>query len=215
MPFFWTHPLWKSCTHTSVCDIAVAVRKFIAYESSRALEYEIFTRTKISTITVVQLARRARGQIERCAAALATESLQHFHPKQGCSFGSGWHSHLFSFSNVSITSLTSQNRRFSPGAKASSTSISSHKRQMNMAKADGSLWLVTCTWKKAAPEKLRAVASSITPKLPSQSSLHAGLCKDKLLNPINGGGRRRKTKKSKLEHDLSILNRSPSDLSAR
>ena len=31
---------------------------------------------------------------------------------------------------------------------------------MNMAKADGSLWLVTCTWKKAAPEKLRAVASS-------------------------------------------------------
>ena len=32
----------KLCTHTSVYDIALAVRKFIAYESSRALEYEIF-----------------------------------------------------------------------------------------------------------------------------------------------------------------------------
>ena len=45
--------IWKLCTHTSVCDITLAVRKFIAYESSRALEYEIFTRTKISAITVV------------------------------------------------------------------------------------------------------------------------------------------------------------------
>ena len=45
--------IWKLCTHTSVCDIAVAVRKFIAYESSGALEYEIFTRTKISAITIV------------------------------------------------------------------------------------------------------------------------------------------------------------------
>ena len=44
----------KLCTHTSVCDIVVAVRKFIAYESSRAQEYEIFTRTKISAITVCE-----------------------------------------------------------------------------------------------------------------------------------------------------------------
>ena len=99
---------------------------------------------------VVQLARRARAQIERYAAALAAESLQHSHPERGCSFRWVRHSHLFSFSNVCITSLTSQNRRFSAGAKASSTSIWSHKRQMNMAnsKADGSLWLVTCTWKR-------------------------------------------------------------------
>ena len=42
----------KQRTHTSVCDTALAVRKLIAYESSRTLEYEIFTRTKISAITV-------------------------------------------------------------------------------------------------------------------------------------------------------------------
>ena len=36
-----------------VCDTALAVRKFIPYESSRTLEYEIFTCTKISAITVV------------------------------------------------------------------------------------------------------------------------------------------------------------------
>ena len=42
----------KPCTYNSVCDTVLAVRKFIAYESSRALEYEIFTRTKISAITV-------------------------------------------------------------------------------------------------------------------------------------------------------------------
>ena len=38
--------------YTSVCDTALAVRKLIAYESSRTLEYEIFMRTKISAITV-------------------------------------------------------------------------------------------------------------------------------------------------------------------
>ena len=32
----------KPCTYTSVCDTALKVRKFIAYESSRTLEYEIF-----------------------------------------------------------------------------------------------------------------------------------------------------------------------------
>ena len=42
----------KPCTYTSVCDTAFKVRKFIAYENSRTLEYEIFTRTKISAITV-------------------------------------------------------------------------------------------------------------------------------------------------------------------
>ena len=42
----------KPCPYTNVCDTAVAVRKLIAYESSRTLEYEIFTRTKISAITV-------------------------------------------------------------------------------------------------------------------------------------------------------------------
>ena len=39
--------------------IALAVRKFIAHESSRALEYEIFTRTKISAITVRQHQKRS------------------------------------------------------------------------------------------------------------------------------------------------------------
>ena len=39
--------------YNSVCDTVLAVRKFIAYESSRMLEYEIFTHTKISAITVV------------------------------------------------------------------------------------------------------------------------------------------------------------------
>ena len=42
----------KRCTYTSVCETALAVRKFIAYESSRTPEYEFFTRTKISAITV-------------------------------------------------------------------------------------------------------------------------------------------------------------------
>ena len=42
----------KPCTYTSVCDTGFKVRKFIAYENSRTLEYEIFTRTKISAITV-------------------------------------------------------------------------------------------------------------------------------------------------------------------
>ena len=43
----------KPYTYTSVSDTTVAVRKFLAYESWQTLEYEIFTRTKISAITVV------------------------------------------------------------------------------------------------------------------------------------------------------------------
>ena len=39
--------------HQAVCDTAPAVRKLIAYESSQMLEYEIFTRRKISAITVL------------------------------------------------------------------------------------------------------------------------------------------------------------------
>ena len=35
----------KLCACTGVCDTALEVRKFIAYESSRTLEHEIFTRT--------------------------------------------------------------------------------------------------------------------------------------------------------------------------
>ena len=42
----------KPCKYNSVCDSALAVRKFTAYKSSRTLEYEIFTRAKISAITV-------------------------------------------------------------------------------------------------------------------------------------------------------------------
>ena len=42
----------KTYTYTSVCDTTLAVRKFVAYESPLTLEYEIFTRTKISAITV-------------------------------------------------------------------------------------------------------------------------------------------------------------------
>ena len=42
----------KPYTYTSVSDTTVAVRKFLAYESRQTLEYEIFTRTKISAITV-------------------------------------------------------------------------------------------------------------------------------------------------------------------
>ena len=33
--------------YTSECDTALTERKFIAYKSSRTLEYEIFTGTKI------------------------------------------------------------------------------------------------------------------------------------------------------------------------
>ena len=44
--------LRKPYTYTSVSDTTVAVRKFLAYESWQTLEYEIFTRTKISAITV-------------------------------------------------------------------------------------------------------------------------------------------------------------------
>ena len=42
----------KPYTHTSASDTTVAVRKFLAYESRPTLEYEIFTRTKISAIRV-------------------------------------------------------------------------------------------------------------------------------------------------------------------
>ena len=34
--------------YTSVCDPALTVQKFIAYESSRMAEYGIFTRAEIS-----------------------------------------------------------------------------------------------------------------------------------------------------------------------
>ena len=39
----------KPCTYTNVCDTALTVRKFIAYESSQSLKYDVFTRTEIST----------------------------------------------------------------------------------------------------------------------------------------------------------------------
>ena len=42
----------KPCTYQCVSDTTVAVRKFLAYESRQTQEYEIFTRTKISAITV-------------------------------------------------------------------------------------------------------------------------------------------------------------------
>ena len=42
----------KPCTYTSVRDTVLAVRKFIAYKSSRTLGFEIFTQTKISAITL-------------------------------------------------------------------------------------------------------------------------------------------------------------------
>ena len=42
----------KPYTYTSVSDTTVAVRKFLAYESRQTLEYEFFSRTKISAITV-------------------------------------------------------------------------------------------------------------------------------------------------------------------
>ena len=44
--------IWKPYMYTSVSDTTVAVRKFLAYESWQTLEYESFTRTKISAITV-------------------------------------------------------------------------------------------------------------------------------------------------------------------
>ena len=43
----------KPFTYTSVRDTALEVQKCIAYESLRTLKYEIFTRTKISAITVI------------------------------------------------------------------------------------------------------------------------------------------------------------------
>ena len=47
----------KPCTYNSVCNTVLAVRKFIAYKSSKTLEYEIFTHMKISAITVHTYAR--------------------------------------------------------------------------------------------------------------------------------------------------------------
>ena len=41
--------------NTSMCDTALAMRKFIADESSQMLEYKIFTRTKISVVADDQL----------------------------------------------------------------------------------------------------------------------------------------------------------------
>ena len=43
----------KPYTYTSASDTTVAVRKFLAYESRQTRQYEIFTHTKISAITVV------------------------------------------------------------------------------------------------------------------------------------------------------------------
>ena len=40
-------------TYNSGCDTVHAVQKFIAYKSSRTLEYEIFMRTEISATTVI------------------------------------------------------------------------------------------------------------------------------------------------------------------
>ena len=37
----------KPCMYRSECDTALTERKFIAYKSSRTLEYEIFTGTKL------------------------------------------------------------------------------------------------------------------------------------------------------------------------
>ena len=42
----------KPYTYTSVSDTTVAIRKFLVYENWQMLEYEIFTPTKISAITV-------------------------------------------------------------------------------------------------------------------------------------------------------------------
>ena len=44
----------KPYTYACVSHTTVAVRKFLAYESRQTLEYEIFTRTKISAITVFE-----------------------------------------------------------------------------------------------------------------------------------------------------------------
>ena len=42
----------KPYTYACVSGTTVAVRKFLAYESWQTLEYEVFTRTKISAITI-------------------------------------------------------------------------------------------------------------------------------------------------------------------
>ena len=42
----------KPYTYACVSDTTIAVQKFLAYESQQMLEYEIFTRTKFSAITV-------------------------------------------------------------------------------------------------------------------------------------------------------------------
>ena len=60
----------KPYTYTSVSDTTVIVRKFLAYESWQTLEYEIFSRPKISAMTVqcihnTRLTRHAVRSIER------------------------------------------------------------------------------------------------------------------------------------------------------
>ena len=62
----------KPCTYTSVSDTTVAVRKFLAYESWQTLEYEIFTRTKISAITVLSCSLLFLVWCERHAICLLT-----------------------------------------------------------------------------------------------------------------------------------------------
>ena len=54
--------------YTSVSDTTVAVRKFLAYESRQMLEYEIFSRTKISAITVYISTGRPLSLIQRPAS---------------------------------------------------------------------------------------------------------------------------------------------------
>ena len=64
----------KPCTYNSVCDTVLAVRKFIAYESLRTLEYEIFTRTKFSAITVMLSGNTREGHC--CQKTLLTNNFR-------------------------------------------------------------------------------------------------------------------------------------------
>ena len=63
----------KKYTYTSVSVTTVAARKFLAYESWQTLEYEIFTRTKISAITVCDC--RAFSTMKRCFFTLVNVAL--------------------------------------------------------------------------------------------------------------------------------------------
>ena len=54
----------KPHTYACVSDTTVAVWKFLAYESWQMLEYEIFTRTKISAITVPKVKWTCSGAPE-------------------------------------------------------------------------------------------------------------------------------------------------------